>query len=186
MKLNALMAAMAAAALAVAGCKGLHSAGDTPSPTATADPPATPTDGANRTDESPAGGTAAPTAPDYMVMNFRAEVEGVQASGQVRMARDSVLWVAVYKMIELGRAKATRDSIWISAPLMLKRFAGTYAELEEATGKRLSYDRLQAMLLSDQADEHIASLAAGMGLEAKVKLGKPRSVERTEFPMSGQ
>ncbi|MBQ9417499.1 MAG: DUF4292 domain-containing protein [Bacteroidales bacterium] len=120
----------------------------------------------------------------YLVANFRAMVEGVQANGQVRVARDSALWIAAYKMVELGRMLATTDSVWINLPLMGRQVAGTYAELESRTGAKWSYGKLQAAVLSDEASQRIAALLAELGFDAKVEMGEKKIVEHTDFPIA--
>ena len=52
------------------------------------------------------GEVAAPQAPqrELTVTTFTAIVNGISASGQMRVAEDSVLWVSVNKLVELGRA----------------------------------------------------------------------------------
>lgn len=122
----------------------------------------------------------------YMVANFRASAEGVQANGQVRVARDSVLWMVAYKMIELGRVKATHDSIWVSIALTGQRLAGTYGDLEAMIGARWDFNTLQEALLADEANERIAALLTEVGIAAKVYMGERRYVEHTDFPIKEQ
>ena len=56
---------------------------------------------------------AAPAMPcEKTVTNFTASVDGMSVNGQLRMANDSVMWLSITKIIELGRALATPDSVW--------------------------------------------------------------------------
>lgn len=137
---------------------------------------------------APAGATA--TAPDatptptprYTVINFNATVEGISANGQLRMAPDSVIWVSVNKLVELGRAMATHDSVWVNAPLFDRRFAGTYADLRKATGHNVTFEKLQAIATSDDAERRIAELAAQLGFGATVSITERRTTESLRFP----
>ena len=120
---------------------------------------------------SPAADTTAQVAApapqrEYTVMTFDAVVEGVSATGQLRVASDSAMWVAVYKLVELGRALATTDSVWVSR--MAKR--------------ELDYQSLQAMALADDAGEQIARLAAELGMNATVSIKQRKRMERLTFP----
>lgn len=171
--------------LLLASCRGTQpSAGagaSTPSDTlATADPAAT----------GAAQGTARPATPDatpvptrqYTVINFNATVEGISASGQLRMATDSVMWISVSKFIELGRALATPDSVWFSAPLLNRYFAGTYDDLSKHTKQAISFEMLQAIAASDNAEERLVWLAERMGLGATVSITARRQADSLTFP----
>lgn len=136
---------------------------------------------------SPAADTTAQVAApapqrEYTVMTFDAVVEGVSATGQLRVASDSAMWVAVYKLVELGRALATTDSVWVSVPLWDKYFAGTYADLSRMAKRELDYQSLQAMALADDAGEQIARLAAELGMNATVSIKQRKRMERLTFP----
>lgn len=119
---------------------------------------------------------------ELTVTTFTAMVNGISATGQVRMAEDSVIWLSVTKLVELGRGLATQDSVWLSVPLADRYFAGSYADLQRITKRRLSYADLQAMVAADDAGEQIETLAAAMGYEAKVYITGRRKVERLTFP----
>ena len=119
---------------------------------------------------------------EYSVVPFTATVSGLGVSGQVREARDSALWVSVVKLVEVARALATPDSVWISVPLADNYFAGTYAELGKKIGRTVSFAEMQAMLHAPDADEQIARLVSDMGYAATVRLGTRRKVEQLSFP----
>lgn len=123
-----------------------------------------------------------PPRRELTVTTFTAMVNGISATGQVRMAEDSVIWLSVTKLVELGRGLATQDSVWLSVPLADRYFAGSYADLQRITKRRLSYADLQAMVAADDAGEQIEALAAAMGYEAKVYITGRRKVERLTFP----
>lgn len=163
------------AALLLGGCRGTR---HTAAPAATPGEPATAA-------EAPA--TAAPDATPvpamrYTVINFNATVEGVSATGQLRLAQDSVLWVSVNKFIELGRAMATRDSVWVNAPLFDRRFAGTYADLKRETGHEVTFEKLQAIATGDDPEARLAELATRLGIGATVSITGRREAASLNFP----
>ena len=123
-----------------------------------------------------------PPRRELTVTTFTAMVSGISASGQVRMAEDSVIWVNVTKLVELGRGLATKDSVWLSVPLADRYFAGSYADLQRITKRRLTYADLQAMVSADDAGEQIEALAASLGYEAKVYITARRKVDKLTFP----
>lgn len=133
---------------------------------------------------TPEAATQPPELPrrELTVTTFTAMVSGISASGQVRMAEDSVIWVNVTKLVELGRGLATKDSVWLSVPLADRYFAGSYADLQRITKRRLTYADLQAMVSADDAGEQIEALAASLGYEAKVYITARRKVEKLTFP----
>lgn len=119
---------------------------------------------------------------ELTTMNFTATVDGVSVNGQVRQAADSVIWVTVSKFLELGRAKATMDSLWVNVPLAGRRFAGTYAEASRVAKQEVSFDRLQNILGAPDAERQIEALAATLGFEAVVHLGQRNKTEHLSFP----
>lgn len=125
-------------------------------------------------------------ARELTVTTFTAMVNGVSATGQLRVARDSVMWVSVNKLVELARGMATRDSVWLTLPLGDKRFAGTYDDLARLTKRRYSYDELQAMALADDAGEQISRLAASLGFNAEVYITGRKRVSKLTFPFRKQ
>ena len=104
---------------------------------------------------------AAPQTPQRQlsVITFTAIVEGISASGQMRVAEDSVLWISVNKLIELGRAMATPDSVWV-----------------------ITFDEMQTMAMADDGGEQISQLAASLGFNATVYITGRRKVDRLTFP----
>lgn len=118
------------------------------------------------------------------VTNFTATVGGVSVNGQLRMAEDSVIWVNVSKLFELGRAMATPDSVWVNAPLLGRSFAGNYADASRLARRTVSYKALQSIVTSADAERQLEALAATLGIEATVKLGQRRKVEQLTFPFT--
>lgn len=168
---KAVAMVLLAAMLFAAGCRSSRQAATAPNAGAAAPgQAATP------------GAEAAPAAKERTVTNFDATFEGVGMNGQLRIVQDSALWVSVTKLIEVGRGLATRDSVWISAPILDVRFAGTYADLSRKAGRTLTFDKLQQMALSDNAEQELQRLAAELGFNAKVRITSRRKVDRLGVP----
>ena len=124
------------------------------------------------------------TAREYYTMNFSGEADGIGFSGQLRMAKDSVIWCNFSKIIDLGRAMATPDSVWVNIPLLGRNQAGDYAMVKRLTGASVTYDELQAILLSDKPEEGIRRLAKRMGLDVTVRIKKRERVDGLTFPFN--
>ena len=140
---------------------------------------------AARTIEPPAAPVEEPAAPQkrtYTVVTFDATVEGVTVNGQLRMAEDSAMWVSVSKIIEVGRAMCTPDSLWLRAPLLGRDDALDYAALRRLTGKDITFAEMQQIATADDAEERIAALARQLGFDATVRITARRRVERLSFP----
>lgn len=118
----------------------------------------------------------------YTAMNFVGEVEGISVSGQLRMAEDSIMWVSVSKLIEVGRAMCTPDSLWLRAPLLGHDDAMDYATLQRLTGVTVTYDEMQQIALAPDAEERIALLAQRLGFKAKVRITQRRKMDHLTFP----
>lgn len=161
------------AAILLAGCHGTkHTA-------RTVEPPAAP---AEEPTEEPAVTPVAQQKRTYTVVNFDGTVQGISVNGQLRMAEDSVMWVTVSKIIEVGRAMCTPDSLWLRAPLLGRDDAMSYADLRRITGKSITFGEMQKIATSDNAEEHIAALARQLGFDAAVRITGRRQVERLTFP----
>ncbi len=134
--------------------------------------------------EQPAATLPEPQKPkrELSVMNFTATIDGMNVNGQVRMAADSVMWVSVSKFIELGRAKATVDSVWINVPLMNRQFAGTYDEVSRRAGRTVTFEWLQHIATAPDAEKQAAALARQLGIDAEIKITRRQSVETLTFP----
>lgn len=165
------MAAAIAAALLLVGCRGSRQSAAPAGATATTETP---------TPATPAATTVQPRV--YTVVNFDATVEGVSATGQLRVAEDSVMWISVNKLIELGRAMATPDSVWVNAPLFDKRFSGTYTEVGRMAKRNVSFEQLQEIALADDAEERLQRLVNQMGINATVRITGRKTVTTLRFP----
>ena len=100
------------------------------------------------------------------------------------MAKDSVIWCNFSKIIDLGRALATPDSVWVRIPLLGNNHAGDYGMVKRLTGVSTSFAELQAIVLSDNAEEEIRRLAQRMGHDVKVRIKKRERVTSLTFPFN--
>ena len=125
-----------------------------------------------------------PQQPRYTAMTFTGEADGYNVSGQVRMAKDSILWCSVTKLVELGRAMATPDSIYLRAPLMALNTKGDYNTLRRKTGVNISFAELQDILESPDTEQRIAQLAKQMGHTVSIKITKRVHVDSLTFPFN--
>ena len=149
-------------ALLAVGCRSTRQAATTTAPATVAAPAA--------------------TQRQLTVITFSAIANGFSASGQMRVAEDSVLWVSVNKLVELGRAMATPDSVWVTTTFGDHNFAGSYDDLQRLTKRRITFDEMQAMAMADDAGEQISQLAASLGLNATVYVTGRRKVNKLAFP----
>lgn len=133
---------------------------------------------------APAATTTPTPRTEYTTMTFSGEAEGVSFSGQLRMAKDSVIWCSFSKIIELGRAMATRDSVWVRIPLIGRDDAGDYGMVKRLTGASLTYDQLQGILLSDNPEEEIRRLAKRLGYDVTVRIKRKERVNSLTFPFN--
>lgn len=121
---------------------------------------------------------------EYLTMNFSGEADGLSFTGQLRMAKDSVIWCNFSKIIEVGRAMATRDSVWVRIPLLGRNDAGDYRMVERVAGFRITFDELQAILLGNNTEEEIRRLAKRMGHDVTVRIKKRERVDKLTFPFN--
>lgn len=78
--------------------------------------------------------------------NFSCEVQGMNANGIVRIERDSILWVSVNKIVELGRVKATKDSIWGYVKVTNQYVRYSYEDLQKLFKIDVDFATLQSVL----------------------------------------
>ena len=86
---------------------------------------------------------------DCLIGNFTCSTDDFSISGQVRLKKDSVLWLSASKIIELGRAKFTKDSVFLYAKIASRYFHGTYKELEQVVGISTDFATIQAIFAGD-------------------------------------
>ena len=151
-----LLPLVALAALLVAGCRSSQ-------PVATA------------------SGTSS-SASRYTVLTFDATVNGISVDGQLRMARDSVIWCSLSKFVEVGRAMATPDSVWVNLPLTGGKRKGNYLTVKKLTGVSVDFRQLQSIVDGPDTAERIEALARQMGYDATVKIKRREEATRLTFP----
>ena len=140
--------------------------------------PATPTTG-NATDpDSPPA-----YVPQYYTAKFTCTTQGITANGQLRLQPDSVLWAYASKIIELGRARLTPDSVVVYAKVANSCFRGTYADLYRRFGYRTNFEEVVKMATADDAEAQIATLLRSLNLDATVKLEPWQKAETLNFPI---
>lgn len=81
--------------------------------------------------------------------NFSCTVEGIRVNGQIRMMTDSVIWVSVNKIIEVGRLKLTPTRVQAHIKIGGKRYDGDYAGLARQWGIDIDFATVQALLLGN-------------------------------------
>ena len=115
---------------------------------------------------------------------FSCTIEGTTVGGQLRMAEDSIIWGSAFKVVELGRAKITPDSVIVYAKVLGRCFCGTYDDLYNRYRFRTSYAEIQKMLTGDDPDAALTALARRFGTEAVFRLDPWQVVPTTTFPLA--
>lgn len=87
---------------------------------------------------------------ETLIANFSCTVDDIAVNGQLRLRRDSVIWVNLNKFIELGRAKLTRDSVFVYAKIAGRYFEGTYSDLQKVAGITTDFESLQELFLGEK------------------------------------
>ena len=119
----------------------------------------------------------------YHTANFSCAVAGVTVSGQVRMAEDSIIWASASKVIELGRAIATPDSVIVYAKALGRCYRGTYDDLYRRFHYRTSFAELQSLLTAPDADLQLKALARRFGVDAEFHFQPWRETKEASFPL---
>lgn len=142
-----IFAIMLVACVALAGCRShRHLAGnDAPrgADTSTVAPPNAGKPRAERLD------SIAGTEYRTLMANFKCSVRGIAVNGQMRLLRDSIVWVSVNKVVELGRAQATPSRVQAYLKLMGKRYDMGYGDLKRNWGIDADFATLQALLVGN-------------------------------------
>lgn len=129
-----------------------------------------------------------PTVPatprQYTVITFNGTVDGISVNGQIRMAKDSLIWGSVTKLIEVGRAMATPDSVWARSALLGINEAGTFQQAQRRAKTTLTFSQIQALLESDDAEQRLAEMARNLGHPATIRITRRQQVDRLSFPFN--
>lgn len=115
--------------------------------------------------------------------NFSCAVDGNTFNGQLRLAEDSLLWVTASKIIELGRAVATPDSVIVYAKVISRCYRGTYDDLYRRFHYRTSFAELQALVTAPDADAQLQDLARHFGVTAQIHILPWRETKEASFPL---
>ncbi len=147
----------------------------------------------NPQEEPQAGGTIVPVMdsipveehhvdmPLYLSSSFSCTVRDISASGLVRIQRDSVIWVTASKIIELGRAILTRDSVFGYVRLNNSYVAASYDDVSRWMGRNLNYYTVQDLLAEHLQNGEPISMKV-MGYAVNVKFKHTEQPSRLTFP----
>lgn len=78
--------------------------------------------------------------------NFNCNIMGFNVNGQARVLHDSIIWVSVNKLFEVGRAMFTPSGVQCYISINNSYFTGDYATLNKRWGIDLDYGTLEALL----------------------------------------
>ena len=118
----------------------------------------------------------------YTVINFEGSAEGIGISGQMRMAQDSLIWLNVGKIMELGRAIASPDSVLAYSSLLGQQIRANYTDLQRDYGVKTSFVELQRIALGDGLEAYISQLAKRFGYNVNIKVTRREQVDHLSFP----
>lgn len=121
--------------------------------------------------------------PHYYTANFTCTTQGYTANGQIRLQSDSVIWLSASKVIELGRARFTPDSVILYAKIMNRCFRGTYADMHQQFHYLTTFKQLYNRVTAPDAEKQLATLFSRFGLDAEIKLGPLKEVGTLTFPL---
>lgn len=171
------------ALLLMTGCRSHREASrkQLPDSTATAVTPSTPA--ANNTDTAPSTPAASAYTPHYFTANFTCSAQGINASGQMRLQSDSTIWLCATKVIELGRAKFTPDSVIVYAKVMNRCFRGTYDDMYKRFKYRTTFSQLYRRVSAPDAETQLTELFKRFGIEATIHLDPLKEVNKLTFPI---
>lgn len=104
------------------------------------------------------------------------------------MQCDSVIWVTGTKLIELGRAKCTPDSVFIYVKLRNLYYKGTYADIKKKIGYETDFATLQQMVcdayLSEKKQLALAVKSRVYSGRITAKFRKMDTTEKLTFPLA--
>ena len=144
--------------------------------------------------------TVAPTpkqAFEWMTANLDIQAEGNgmsfdNLSGQLRMRRDSIVWLSVTATmgVELLRAKVSNDSVWVLNRMEKTYLAEPLDSLGAKVGMPLSLPLVQTLLLDNNEgvppveNQMVQLKTFVMGnMAAKIRYKNVKLDEKTTFPL---
>lgn len=78
--------------------------------------------------------------------NYSCTVDGVNVNGQIRIEHDSIIWISINKIIEVGRIMLTPTHVKAYVRIANKYYDGDYATLSRRFGIDIDYYTLEALL----------------------------------------
>lgn len=144
--------------------------------------------------------TVAPTPPqafEWMTANLDIQAEGNgmsfdNLSGQLRMRRDSIVWLSVTATmgVEVLRAKVSNDSVWVLNRMEKTYLAEPLDSLCAKVGMPLSLPLVQTLLLDNNEgvppveNQMVQLKTFVMGnMAAKIRYKNVKLDEKTTFPL---
>ena len=144
--------------------------------------------------------TVAPTPPkafEWMTTNLDIQAEGNgmsfdNLSGQLRMRRDSIVWLSVTATmgVEVLRAKVSNDSVWVLNRMEKTYLAEPLDSLCAKVGMPLSLPLVQTLLLDNNEgvppveNQMVQLKTFVMGnMAAKIRYKNVKLDEKTTFPL---
>lgn len=137
--------------------------------------------------------------PHYLQANFTCEVNGIKVRCQARMCSDSIIWVNANKIVDLGRAILTPDSVKVYVGVNNSYFTCDYPYFRQKFGIETDYTALQGMLIEHtarptsltvpirssqlNADAHFKFDAATRPTKLNFPFSIPRSAQRMSMEM---
>ncbi len=116
---------------------------------------------------------------------FRGDGQSLRASANIRMRRDSVVWMNVKKLgIEAARVQITPDSVYILNRLSREYGAWDLSYLEREFNLPLGFNDLQELILGNAVMVNSDGLAAKV-TEGKHRLSGQQAGVATEYHLNG-
>lgn len=122
--------------------------------------------------------------PHYYTSNFTCSAQGFSASGQMRLQQDSVIWICATKIVELGRAMFTPDSVIVYAKVMNRCFRGNYDDLAQRFHYRTTFKQLYKHVTAEDSEKQLTTLFSRFGIDATIKMGPLKESEKLNFPFA--
>ena len=136
---RALLAILFAGALLAAGCR--HGGQPQPQePDTTADTVAA---------AQPPASQCLPLIYNTVGARVACEVQNWQLGGQIRISRDSAIWISINKLIELGRVLVTTDSVKVYIKVNNSQLTASFNDIKNLFGLDIDYYTLQSIIVGD-------------------------------------
>lgn len=86
---------------------------------------------------------------DWFSSKISLKSGGLSANGQIRMQKDSVIWLSLSVFIEVARIKITPDSVFFYNKLQSEYYAGDYTFLEKNFLLKVDFATLQSIFVGN-------------------------------------